>query len=589
MKTYKDFSDFDIFGYNVGLYFNGNIKEGTLFGMISTIIYFLTFIIFTIYYTTQVIRRENITFSTSTFKHENATTIKLKKEIFALNFALEDPINYTEFIDETIYYIKADHITAIRDPKTQGFIWYYEEIKTGPCSLDMFEKDSQRFFKDSYQNNYCLYGINNKNLTGHFVFDHYSKIRIAFYPCVNSTENNNHCKPKNIIDYYLNNTYASMLLQSITIDENKIPMTKIYIENPFTIVSQNIFTNYQIFLKIVETEDDIGLFANSKKYKRILQFDYTTNLFSLNRKISDVDSFCEFVIKLSDKKTVYNRKFEKIYNAFSKAGSIMTLIFTVTQFCSWLSVKIVYEVNVINKVFKFDLNTTTNKKIDENNISKHIINFHSENLIQRNRSNNEINIGNIKNENEENITEINKENNFNLIIPKNKSNTKLNQLNVKTNLFNNQKNKRVEDNSGNMLINNNILQNRSININQTPNISKRYSENNIYNWRQRKRKSADSEKSLENNIKFNCYQLLCYYPIRYFSNNVNINLAKSAQNFFRKTMDIVSIFQNVVTSQKIFKLMAKNQRLFSIYDEEFSNHHKPIINNNRIEDYTNNL
>ena len=82
----------------------------------------------------------------------------------------------------------------------------------------------------------CLYVINEKNLTGHYLFDFCSKIIISFYPCVNSTDNN-HCKSKDDIDYYLNNTYASMFLQIITIDENQIPMTRTYIENPYTTVT----------------------------------------------------------------------------------------------------------------------------------------------------------------------------------------------------------------------------------------------------------------------------------------------------------------------------------------------------------------
>ena len=50
MKNYRELSDYDMFGYNIGLYFNGNIKEGTLFGIIFTIIYIISFIVVTIYY-----------------------------------------------------------------------------------------------------------------------------------------------------------------------------------------------------------------------------------------------------------------------------------------------------------------------------------------------------------------------------------------------------------------------------------------------------------------------------------------------------------------------------------------------------------
>ena len=71
--------------------------KGTLFGILSTIVYFLSFITITVYYITQTLLRKNYVFSISTMKHEDITSIKLDKEIFALNFALEDPANYSEY------------------------------------------------------------------------------------------------------------------------------------------------------------------------------------------------------------------------------------------------------------------------------------------------------------------------------------------------------------------------------------------------------------------------------------------------------------------------------------------------------------
>ena len=578
MKFYKKFSDFDLFGYNVGLYFNGNIKEGTLFGIISTIIYILSFIGVTIYYIMEIIWREKITSSSSTFKLEDIVSIGLDKEIFAVNFALQDPITYAEFIDETIYYIKAYHITGKRDPVTQAFQWDYDEIETGPCSLKMFSESNQRLFKDGYKNKYCLYDIDKKNLTGHFIFDHYSQIIISFYPCVNNTENNNHCKPKNIIDYYLNNTYVSMLIQSLTIDKTQIPMIRTFIENEYTSIGQNYFRDYQVFLKIVEIEDDIGILTNNKKYKKILQFDYTMNMFALNHKIYDYNSFCEITIKLSDKRTIYKRKFEKIHNAFSKAGSMMTLIYTLIQLCSWLPVKTVYEINVMNKVFRFDISTEINKKNNKSHVSKHLININNENYFKKNKSvNSELNIYVIKNENEGNNRKI---------YSKNKLNSNLNKLNIKMNLFNNSKIKRIEDNSGDMLINN-ILKKRSFSINKNPNLYKESSENNKYKL-MKKRKSVESGKHIIDIIKFNYIQLLCYYPIKHCSNDIKINISKNAQKFFRKTMDIISIFRNIITSEKIFKLIMKNQEKFSTIYKEFYYYHKPIISNNKLENNINN-
>ena len=51
-------------------------------------------------------------------------------------------------------------------------------------------------------------------LEGHFTYELYSFFYIQFFPCVNSTENKK-CKPLEIIDYYLKNTFVSFQWQDI--------------------------------------------------------------------------------------------------------------------------------------------------------------------------------------------------------------------------------------------------------------------------------------------------------------------------------------------------------------------------------------
>ena len=128
---------------------------------------------------------------------------------------------------------------------------------------------------------------------------------------------------------------------------------------------------------------------------------------------------------------------------------------------------------------------------------------------------------------------------------------------------------------------NNLLRKRSINVNNLPNIFKDCSENNLYRWRQRRWLTTES-KHIVDIIKFNCCQLICYYPTRHCSNDIKINLAKKTQEFFRKTMDVINVFQNIISSNKIFKLIAKNQRTFNIYDKELFNYYnKQVISYNR--------
>ena len=234
----------------------------------------------------------------------------------------------------------------------------------------------------------------------------------------------------------------------------------------------------------------------------------------------------------------------------------MTLILSLIQFCSWLPVKIVYETNVLNKVFRFDMTAAKNIKMNENNISRYIINSNSENYIKKNKSSSNI-LNLIKNDNEENNKEMSKNNtNFNFTNSKNKCNTNTNQLSIKTNHRNDLITNMEHSNA--YMIMNNVIQKRTLNINQIPNIFREVSENNQYMNRERIRR-VKSQKYISNIIKFNCCQLLCYSPTKHCSRNIKINLAKNAQNYFRKTLDIISVFQDAINNKKIIELIMNNR------------------------------
>ena len=580
MKSYQKLYEYDFFGYTIGLYINGNTKEGTLFGLITTLIYILTFIGVTIYYITEIFFRKNYTFSTSTMKLEKAVSIQLDKDVFALNFALQNPVTYADYIDETIYYIKANLITGIRNSTTQKFLWYYEEIKTGPCSLDMFSENYHQFYKDGYNNKYCLYDIDKKNLTGHFNFDYYSQIVISFYPCVNNTENNNHCKSKNIIDYYLNSTYVGMFLKSITIDEKQIPMTIDYLENPFTTVGQDFFRDYQVLLKIVETEDDDNIIYTSKKFKKLLQFDYTREMFTLNRKVYD-DSFCDVTIKLSDKKTVYKKSYEKLSNALYKVGGIMPVIYYIIKIILWFPVKTVYEINAINNVFKFNMRKSI-KKISKKNIQKTMYNFNSNTRIlkkeiKKNNTNTLKILNRLKNKNDEDIKDNSKNvSNTELLYSK-----KINDINLK---FQKTKNticdsstninhKKVQNNNFDSIINQKELNNNIFN-NFRENIEREINKKSII--------KQEDNKYIVKMIKINWYQFLCYYPLKQYSNNIKIILAENGRKFYMQNLDIINIFKNTVMIKKLIDHMIINKMILGLSDNKnISYYDKPIISENK--------
>ena len=579
MKIYQPLYEYDLFGYTIRLYTSGNTKEGTLFGLIITLIYIFCFIGVTIYYITEVISRKNYSFSTSNIKHEKAVSIQLDKDIFELNLAMQHPETYADYIDETIYYIKANLIIGIRNSTSQNFTWSSEEIKTGPCSLDMFLERDRQFYINGYKNKYCLYDIYKKNLIGHYNFDHYSRIVISFYPCVNSTENNNHCKPKNIIDYYLNGSYLGMSLKSLTVDENEIPMTKTYIETSFTTIGQNFYRDYQIFLKIVETEEDNNIIFNSKKFKKILQLDYFKEMFTINHKIND-NSFCDITVKLSDLKTVYKKNYEKLPNALYKVGGLLPVIYYIIRMLLWFPVKTVYEINAVNKVFKFDMTKTIKKDNKINNISNNIDNFNNESyVLKKEIKENDVNILKLKN-NEDSKDNSRSISNPKFSYSKKSYGLKLNMQSVKDLHSDSNANINMSNNSNLINI---INKKKLINNNNNPvDNFKENKEKEIENQRVYINKQEET-KYIVDAIKISWYQFLFCYSFKKHSSNIKITMIENGRKFYKRNLDIINVFTTIITTKKLNDYVLTNKKIFGLPDNNNNSFYdRPIIYNNNF-------
>jgi len=83
-------------------------------------------------------------------------------------------------------------------------------------------------------NSYCVEDIN-LTLKGEFKYDRISYIRIGIYPCINTTENNNHCKSQEIIDANLSGAYFSLLAKDIGLDPSNY-------SNPIIPTFQDLYT-----------------------------------------------------------------------------------------------------------------------------------------------------------------------------------------------------------------------------------------------------------------------------------------------------------------------------------------------------------
>ena len=100
-----------------------------------------------------------------------------------------------------------------------------------------------------------------------------SYFRIKLYPCLNNTENNNHCKPQEVIDKYLKGGYFSIITKDIGLNPTNytFPVLPTF-QNLYTTIDKQIYRDFILYYGITEVHTDTGLIYEDIKIKRYLQF-----------------------------------------------------------------------------------------------------------------------------------------------------------------------------------------------------------------------------------------------------------------------------------------------------------------------------
>jgi hypothetical protein len=312
-KNFQFFQDFDLFPRKLELYYNGKPRKTTRIGLIFTLIYISIFLAIFLYNLKKMISKNNGTFY-ATYTYENEPPfIKLSSEKFYGGFALENKETYDNFIDETIYYPKAYYKKAVRYGK--NWEWFVKELELEKCQLEKFGSLYRDKFKGKALNNlYCFKEIN-ETLMGHFSYDNYSLFFISFFPCINSTENNNHCRPENEIDYYLNRTFVTFHMQDIEINPQQYDSPLIHRDKDvYTAVGKKLFKEIHAFFQIVKIETDLDVFGlDYLKYMRKNEFLKYDSLSVMDNLIeNDIyvtgESFCDVTLKLGTLMKIFYSK-----------------------------------------------------------------------------------------------------------------------------------------------------------------------------------------------------------------------------------------------------------------------------------------
>ena len=356
--------DIDMFGKEPELYYKTRPKKTSWIGRILSFSFVFIYFVFFIYKFIKMLRRVDVTFYDTFTYASSPPIVPITHENFYIAFALEDPNSYDPFINEGVYYPKAAFKRA--EMKGEQFEWEVVPLEVEKCNLNKFGKNYQNLYKNiDLDNYYCFKDINNFNLEGHFSYLQYSFFYIEFFPCVNNSNitDGNKCEPKEIIEYYLDNTFVSLEMEDIELTPKNFekPIRERNVD-VYTTVGAKLFEELHVFFEVVNIETDMDWFGFDEfeniKSQIYLKYDETFIMSNIIQK--DVyktgEKFADVTLKLSENMRTQRRVYTKFVTILGDVGGFMEVIFTLFRIISSFSVDILYEVSMVNRLFNFDLN-----------------------------------------------------------------------------------------------------------------------------------------------------------------------------------------------------------------------------------------
>lgn len=536
MSSYEpiNFLYFDIYSKRITFFFNNKEKISSYFGLILTITYIFVSVILFIFYLIATIKRIEIKVYDSTEYAENTPSLEVNSNIMYFAFGVEDYKTSSRFIDETIYYPKVLYIS--RDKINGKFLTTINrELPYERCKEENFGDNYKKFFYEGELNtSYCLKNFN-LTLAGGYKYDKFSYIRLKIFPCVNTTENNNHCKPKEIINQYLSSTYISLIIKDIGLNptnfKNPILPT---IQNLFTTIDKKFFREFILYFGVTEIQTDKGFFNEILDTQKFLRYRSDQQTITL-RDESELEKGNEIgiiQIRLDDNITVQKRTYMKLPEVFSKIGGYMQIISTIFSIISIVINKIGPEIKILNGIFNF--NIKKNKIMMKINSLKdfNLIEFSKNSTLFSSKKENSKKINNIKIFKKLN-TKCKKED---LIIDKNDSMLPITIINNKydESSQNKKNNKYPDENLKISLIaqkSNRNCRKRALSVEC----------NDSLDFKKEK-------KELKTTINFNLFD---YYCLRKLTSKMKeIELFKKGSSLYRKRMDIINVFTLLLLTEK---------------------------------------
>ena len=468
--------------------------------------------------------RSDLAFYDSDSEGSETLSMHLTKDNFYFTFTFINAMTGEPFLDETVFYPVASFNEE-------------ELIEMKPCTKDKVGSKYMELYENAYlDQNYCLEKLN------HSIVAYQDYFYIAILPCKNNSENNFHCKPKEVIDEYLNGGNIIIKLEDIIVTpKNYSYPVKQRLTEIYSYIFKNVGQYFYIELQLVNIETNTNMigfdFFQEDRSESYIRYDRVSTLPTPGYNLDEEDNYypiCEIEIQLKDTFFSEKRQYTQLFDVMGEVGGFMEIISSFFGFICSFIIDIFYENSITNNLFSFDLKKKliSIKKIDNSFIYKFKKNDEQQNDDEKK---NELNLNShrksSKNKKKLMIDKLFNESNVN-----NNSEAKLNdkqKIILEENTNKNEKNKRKRKNS--------IKRSNSDKSLKLVNMKRRLS----------RKFSKENNKSFINHVDMNYFCVhFGFCCVRSKKNLQNI-LMDEAMNLVTEKLDIINIFRTMCLNEEI--------------------------------------
>ena len=559
--------DFDIYSRRISFFYQSKEKIGSKFGFILTLIYAILSIILFFIYFIKTVNREEVTVSDSIIYPKGIPSIEINSDklYFAFGFGLEHPNKMRRFIDESIYY---PEVLFIERVKENG-----ELVKRAQTVLNL-ERCNKNKFGEEYQNlletedlnnSYCLQDYN-LSLVGGFKYNEMSYFEISIFSCVNNSKNNNHCKPQDEIDKYLNAGYFSVLIKDIGLNPfNFSSPTVPILQDLYTTIENYTKKEYIIYYEITEIATDVGLLTNKVNKEIHLKYksDKANIFFVNNEEYQPKQEIFSAQIRLEDNIHFQKREYAKMSLVFSTIGGYMQVIYTILALIAMIAKKFSVEKKLLNSMFNFNikqkkiiLSIEYEKKLDYNSTfdkkkgkESSFIPYKAKKSIISNRGRRNSIFFLNKNINKMTSIKNNDPESFSVNKRRRKTQNHVSEDGL-IDIFKNASKEKEQNEIINQSINrskNNMIDNSNLNNLQINRISEQNNVSQKSNFNFNMIRDKVFEKGNCSIINFNIFDYYCLRKIT--KKKTEIDLFNFGINFYKRQMDIINFFNIMILTQ----------------------------------------